>query len=356
MFVRGRAAKWPRSGKLQTQDLKASIPLNGVVVAGPAGTRDLEGRLARRRAIEAAVRDGRIRRDHDSFLIPDRAAAAILRVALKMAGLYSRGARNAVTPAVRHWRFEFDRLPESFDGFRILHLADLHIDGMDGLAEAVAKQVAGLDVDLCVMTGDYRFEVYGRCDRVYPRLAAILSRVRAPRGVYAILGNHDEADMAAELVNLGARVLVNEAVEISEGGERLWLIGVDDPHFFACDDLDGALENVPEDAFQVLLAHSPEAFARAAAAGIDLYLCGHTHGGQIRLPAIGPLRANAACPKPYCQGRWQHGPTQGHTSAGVGCSLLPVRYNCPPEIGLIELVRRQGGGSGHRPVDHLKNY
>jgi uncharacterized protein len=267
--------------------------------------------------------------------------ASLLRAALRMTGIYRRGVQNALTPVVRHARFEFENLPEGFDGFRILQLADLHIDGLDGLAEAVAEQVARLDVDLCVMTGDYRFDVVGPHDAVYPRLCTILSRVRAPRGVAAILGNHDEADMAVELEALGVQVLVNEALEIAKGRERLWVVGVDDPHYYGGDHLGAALEDVPKGAFQVLLAHSPELFRQAAAAGIDLYLCGHTHAGQIRLPGIGALRVNAACPRSYSAGQWKHGAMQGHTSAGVGCALLPVRYNCPPEINLIELVKRR---------------
>ena len=128
---------------------------------------------------------------------------------------------------------------------------------------------------------------------------------------------------------------------IVRGGTRRWIIGVDDPHHYGCDDLDGALEAVPANAFKVVLAHSPEMFDQAAAAGIHLYLCGHTHAGQIRLPWIGAPLLNADCPRAYAHGQWQHGAMLGYTSAGVGCSLLPVRYNCPPEIVLIELVKKR---------------
>ena len=124
----------------------------------------------------------------------------------------------------------------------------------------------------------------------------------------------------------------------------MWIAGVDDPHYYGCDDLPGALSDVPKDAFKVLLAHSPEMYREADAAGIHLYLCGHTHAGQIRLPK--PFRdawaapfQNADCPREYTHGAWSHGALQGYTSAGVGTSLLPVRYNCPPEIIVIELRR-----------------
>jgi predicted MPP superfamily phosphohydrolase len=141
-------------------------------------------------------------------------------------------------------------------------------------------------------------------------------------------------------------MLVNEAVEVRHGPGHLWVIGLDDPHYYGCDDLPGALHDVPASAFKILLVHSPEIYREAAARGIDLYLCGHTHGGQIRLPLLGPLWLNARAPRRVKRGRWTQGGMQGFTSAGVGTSLLPVRFLCAPEIGLIELrCPRHGAGS-----------
>ena len=145
-------------------------------------------------------------------------------------GLYWRGLRNALKPQVRCVKLAFPDLPKAFDGFRILHLADLHIDGMDGLAEVVAEIVAACEVDLCVMTGDYRFETYGSCAAVYPRIQKILSEIRTEFGVLAILGNHDAAEMAFEFEKYGVRMLVNEGVELRRQGQSLWIVGVDDPH------------------------------------------------------------------------------------------------------------------------------
>jgi predicted MPP superfamily phosphohydrolase len=302
--------------------------------------RDLEKRLARRRTIEAEIRAGGWKKAHrDSLLLRDQIVAPLLRAALQITGIYERGIRNALDPIVRHVRLEFDDLPDGFDGFRILHLADIHIGGVDGLAEVVAERLRGVDADLCVMTGDYRFEITGPCDEVYRGLRTILSSVRAPQGVVAILGNHDESEMAVELENLGVRMLINEAVEITGRGSPLWMVGVDDPHL-GCDDLQAALHSVPKDGFKILLAHSPEIFDEAAAAEIRLYLCGHTHAGQIRLPRIGGLLTNADCPRSYTHGEWHHCGMRGYTSAGIGCSFLPVRYHCPPEIAVIELAMK----------------
>ena len=301
-------------------------------------TRDLESRLSKRRTIEAALHEPIGKDAHrDSFI--DHVAGPVLNTFLKATRLYSRGVRNALRPIVRYVRLEFEDLPASFDGFRILHLADLHIDALDGLAEVVADLVSPLDVDLCVMTGDYRFKAQGP-DGIYPGLRTILSTIRTEQSVLGILGNHDESEIAIELENLGVRMLINDAAEISRGDESLYVIGVDDPHFYGCDDLEGALEGVPEDGFKVLLAHTPEIYEKAARSGIHLYLCGHTHAGQIRLPIIGEVLQNADCPRAYTQGEWRHDRMLGHTSAGVGCSLVPVRYNCPPEIPVIELARK----------------
>jgi predicted MPP superfamily phosphohydrolase len=143
----------------------------------------------------------------------------------------------------------------------------------------------------------------------------------------AVLGNHEEAETAVELGNLGVRMLINEAVEITK--------------HYGCEDLEGPLQGVPANAFKVALMHSPEMYAQAAAAGIHLYLCEHTHAGQGRLPWIEATLMNADCPCPCTQGHWQHGAMLGHTSAGVGRSLLPLRYSCPPEIALIEMAKKR---------------
>jgi len=310
------------------------------LTAGYEVTRDLESRLSRRRTIEAAMHGHKGNDGHRKSFSWDAIAEPVLNTFLKATGLYSRGVRNALRPNVRHLRLEFEDLPPNFDGFRILHLADLHIDALDGLAEVVADLIAPLDVDLCVMTGDYRFKAQGPCDRVYPGMRTILSSICTEESVLGILGNHDESEIAIELENLGVRMLINETAEISRGDESLYVIGVDDPHRYGCDDLEEALEGVPEDGFKVLLAHTPEIFEQAARSGVHLYMCGHTHAGQIRLPLMGEILQNADCPRAYAQGEWRHDGMLGHTSAGVGSSLVPVRYNCPPEIPVIELARK----------------
>ncbi len=261
-----------------------------------------------------------------------------IKLALHCAGLYSRGIQNALSPIVRNVRLHFPNLPPAFDGFRILQISDLHIDGTDGLAEALASVLSSVEADVCVLTGDYRFEDFGPCDEVYPRMQTVLSSISARHGTYGILGNHDTTELAFALEEMGVCMLVNDAAKIpSPGNPSLWLIGVDDPFDFRCDDLPAALSEVPGDAFKILLAHAPELYEQAADNGIDLYLSGHTHAGQIRFPVIGSVRQNANCPRSYAHGHWIHHGMQGYTTAGAGCSSLPVRFNCPPEVVLFEL-------------------
>lgn len=307
-------------------------------IVRPQPERDLDSRLERRRALESQRHYRASRSRHDSKILNhDRIIGPVLGAALRCTGLYARGKQNALDVTVRRLRLSLPGLPASFDGFRILHLSDLHIDGVDGLAEVLAERVRDVEADVCAMTGDYRFDVEGSCSEVYPRMRTVIDAIRCEHGVMAILGNHDCADIAPELQRMGVAMLVNEGLPITRDGAALWIGGVDDPHHFACDDLQAAFAEAPDGAFRILLVHTPELYREAEAAGTRLYLCGHTHAGQIALPWIGAPIRNADCPKTYTAGLWRHGRMQGYTSAGAGCSMLPVRYNCPPEIAVVEL-------------------
>ncbi len=301
--------------------------------------RPLAELLAHRSAIEEhfarlghTYRHGRMYRAFEH-----RVSRPALKLGLQLAGIYSRGVENALSPVVNAVSLFFPDLPRALNGFQILHLSDFHIDGTPGLAESLIPLLRDLKPDVCVLTGDYRFEDHGSCEAVYPLMRRILSVIRSRFGVFGILGNHDSSGMISPLEELGIRMLVNESVAIGSGSDQLWLIGVDDPFDYGCHDLERALEEVPSGSFKVLLAHAPEIYEEAAQAGVDLYLTGHTHAGQIRLPGLGALRQNANCPRAYAAGHWRHRGMQGYTSAGVGCSSLPVRFGCPPEIVLLEL-------------------
>ena len=310
----------------------------------PVG-RPHEGSLAESLAPRVAVEQDFLRMGHTyrhgrlHRKFEHRVTRPLLAAALRLTGLYATGVRNAVSPIVRNLSIAFETLPAELDGFTVLHLSDFHIDGVPGLAEAMSSLLGDLQPDLCVLTGDYRFEDQGPCEDVYPLMRQLVDSVRARLGIYGILGNHDSSEIAYRLEEMGVRMLINEAVEIRDSSASFWLAGVDDPFDFRCHDLARALSPIPPGSFQILLAHAPEIYQAAAQAGVDLYLSGHTHAGQIRLPGIGAVRSNAHCPRQYAFGPWQHEAMRGHTSAGIGCSSLPVRFACPPEAVMIELRR-----------------
>ena len=253
-------------------------------------------------------------------------------------GLRYFGHRNVYQLTLRKLCFRLKRLPAAFSGFKILHLSDFHADGLPHLPRTVCNLVGNVEVDLCVLTGDYRWRQYGSSDLVYPAMKEIIGCLRSRRGIYGILGNHDSVEKVPEFERMGMDMLVNRAVPLDEAGERIWLLGLDDPHYYGCDDLDGALAQVgDDDAFKILLVHTPELARDAADAHVDLYLCGHTHGGQVRLPGLKPLVANSNADIEFVSGPWRCNGMMGYTTAGVGCSLAPIRFFCPPEIALIEL-------------------
>jgi predicted MPP superfamily phosphohydrolase len=257
----------------------------------------------------------------------------------KATGLYKKGLRNALDISLQQETFRFPTLPEPFDGFRILLLTDLHFEGLNELTAVVAEKVKGLEADLCLIGGDIRMEVYGAIAPSLRRLRRLLGTIRSPHGIYGVLGNHDCIEMVPDFEEAGMMMLVNDSQAIERDGEKIWIIGIDDPHYYRVHDLDMAFRSVSAEGFKIFLAHSPEAYSEAASFHPQLYLCGHTHGGQICLPGKGPLYTNSRAPRFTAVGRWEHQSMQGYTSRGVGASGVPLRYNCSGEITLITLRR-----------------
>jgi hypothetical protein len=268
----------------------------------------------------------------------DRWTATAIKGMLRAAGLYQRGMANACLPVLRTEAFRFRGLPDGLAGFRILHLSDFHFPRNNPeFMQAVRNLLDGVEADLCVLTGDYRYGYYGLQDEVHVSLGEALSGVHSRLGLFGVLGNHDLSDIVPGLEGIGIRVLINEGVTLRHHDTELWLGGIDDPHKFQSDSVEDAMAAAPRSAFKVLLAHTPERIPEAAATGVNLYLCGHTHGGQVRLPWIGALHANARCARKYAAGRWHYDGMQGYTTLGLGVTDLPVRFRCPPEALMITL-------------------
>ncbi len=232
-------------------------------------------------------------------------------------------------------------MPEAFDGFRVLFLVDLHLDGLDGLEQRISRVLQGVNADLCCIGGDIRMKTYGDSSECIRKLKKLVQSIQTPSKILGVLGNHDCIEMLPDFEEAGIVMLVNDSWYIDKDGSRIWVMGVDDPHYYRLHDAKQAGQNVPEEAFSIFLAHSPEAFKDAAAIKASLYLCGHTHGGQVCLVEGTPLLTNSRAPRFTAVGDWQYEKMQGYTSRGVGSSSLPVRFNCPGEISLITLKKRE---------------
>jgi predicted MPP superfamily phosphohydrolase len=229
-------------------------------------------------------------------------------------------------------------LPKAFDGFRIVHLSDIHHSPFTSKEqiERAVDTANRLKPDFVALTGDYISH-----DRHYAvPCAELLGRLRARYGVYAVLGNHDHWTDASLITDLfraeGITVLVNQGMRFELNGEAFWLAGVDDT-MVGLEDLSLALAGARESEMKLLLAHNPIILRRAARARVDLVLSGHTHGGQVKLrsersPSGRPRRR-------LLRGLGRQGDTQIYVTRGLGTVVLPIRYGCPPEVSLLELRR-----------------
>jgi len=262
---------------------------------------------------------------------------AMIRVSLRIVGLHARGRRNAAAMELRENEVFIPGLPETFNGYTILHLTDLHLDISNTITEALCRRVQSLEYDLCVVTGDYRARTYGPFEPALAELRHLRPHLHGP--VYAILGNHDTIRLVPAMEQMGYQMLLNESVRIDRDGEAIYLAGIDDPHAYRTENFHRAAHEIPPDAVSILLAHTPDVYRRAAHAGFDLMLCGHTHGGQICLPGGVPVMTDSRIPRRLARGAWRYHDMAGYTSAGAGASILDVRLNCPPEVTLHRLRR-----------------
>jgi predicted MPP superfamily phosphohydrolase len=267
----------------------------------------------------------------------------------RVLGIYQRGVQNALDIGVNRVSLSFETLPQAFDAYQILFMSDLHLDGLDGLAGRVERLIDPLETDLCILGGDFRMEMSGPSGEALSRMAQVTHSIHAKDGIYAILGNHDCLEMIPALEGQGIRVLLNEARPVDRSGSRIWIAGCDDPHHYRCHDLDQAFSEIPPNAFSIFVAHSQEIYREAEGFGAQLYLCGHTHGGQIRIPKIGPVFTHSRAPRRLGYGPWHYGAMAGYTSSGVGVSGVPVRFLTTGEVVHLTLKKRAGNHLGGPP-------
>jgi uncharacterized protein len=272
----------------------------------------------------------------DLFLLEKIAPSPVLiRTVLRVTGLYRRGINNAAKVTLRHNHIVSSHLPKAFNGFNIVQLSDLHVEMNEVAMERVVDLLGEAHFDLCVLTGDYRAGTNGRYDTTLAGMARVRENLKDP--IYGVLGDHDTICMVPGLEAMGIRMLLNQSVAIERGGQRIHLGGIGDAHFHGMDNMEKAAAAIPHDEFSILISHTPEVYRQAAHIGFNVLLSGHTHGGQICLPGGIPITLHSTLPRSMGSGAWKYHGMIGYTSVGAGSSIIPVRFNCPPEITLHHL-------------------
>lgn len=260
------------------------------------------------------------------------------------AALVWKGYRNSKTLELRHEWIVIPDLPPQFEGFRILHLTDLHMRAGTTLGEELLAVIEEIDPDLVCMTGDY---VYTSLS--LPDIDTFFHGLSQRPAVVGVFGNADYREGITETCRANWSrffpFLSNAAICLERENDCLWIAGVDDPHI-GRDALLVALDQVPKDAPVILLAHSPEVIERPLDPRVRLILSGHTHGGQICLPGRHALYHNTSLPPCYSSGRHDVNGTTLYVSCGIGSTRLPLRYGCLPEITLFTLQQKGEGQPG----------
>jgi predicted MPP superfamily phosphohydrolase len=246
--------------------------------------------------------------------------------------------------ALRRW-------PEQLEGFTIALLSDFHYDPLFSVhpLKAAIGMVNRLHPDLIALTGDFVsapwFSANSKGAAAAEPCAELLRQIRAPYGLWAALGNHDfftdPKRVTGALRAVGIQVLINQSVPIEAHGGRFWLGGVNDL-LGGRADLNATLRPVSSGEPTILMAHEPDYADFLARYPVDLQLSGHSHGGQVCLPFLGPLYLPALAKK-YVSGLYRVGPLTLYTNSGLGTIGVPVRLNCPPEITLLTIRRSVSG-------------
>jgi len=273
-----------------------------------------------------------------------------IRLLSGVAGLYVVGRSTYFAVWERYdlrvtaWDVPLPRLPEQLNGLRIAHIADVHLCPelpYDYVASTM-RLLSELGADALVFTGD----LLSVGPKYLSAYLSMFSQPQAPSGKYAVLGNHDfvcnrSGPVTEFLHDAGWQVLRNRSVPLLGADGAVWVAGVEDMST-GRPNLQKALNGIPERAVRILLAHQPDFIDKAAPAGVDLMLCGHTHGGQVVLPLLGPPVVPSRYGARYAWGLFDRDGTRMQVTRGVGMISPRIRFNCPPEIAVLTLRRGDG--------------
>ncbi len=240
---------------------------------------------------------------------------------------------------VNNYTIPVPNLPDEFHNFRIVHLTDFHYGFLmpEFIIEYVVEKTSLLEKDMIVCTGDYvdKRNTTKEIDVIWP----ILGKLCADYGVYSVLGNHDHwasFSRSMEWMKKTGQDLRHKAIPIEKNGKRIWIGGAGDLYEDK-DGIDEAFHSVPAGECKIVLAHNPDTADSYFRTRIDLMISGHTHGGQVQLPFAGPPILPVQN-KLYSNGFIRAKKTNLFISKGLGWSIIPVRFNCYPEISVLNLV------------------
>jgi predicted MPP superfamily phosphohydrolase len=240
-------------------------------------------------------------------------------------GLAALPGNEIFTVEIIERQIRMPRLPAALDGLSILHITDLHMNGVPGrdFFEWAAQRCAQQNADLVAMTGDMMDHL-----GVLDWLPTTLGAINAPLGRFFVLGNHDlhagGDAMRHAMEKLGWQSVAGRVVTEVRSGARVVISGTEQPWAGGAPPIDGS--PAPADEFRILLSHAPHLVHWARRRHVDLVLAGHLHGGQIQWPLIGPVAGGR-----LHSGLFDMHPTILHVGRGLG-QMAPVRYGCRPEI------------------------
>jgi predicted MPP superfamily phosphohydrolase len=261
---------------------------------------------------------------------------SVFEIFLRMFNLYGTVERHAKNIIINNTEVLLPGLPKDFYSYRILFISDLHFDVVTNIEDKIVKTVEALEYDLVLLGGDF----YGIESRNYnyilKAMEKFVEKLDPEDGMYAVLGNHDSYRIVDPMEKLGVSFLINESITIKRGNSEIAVTGVDDVFYFYTEAASNCLiEN--RDIFKIALVHSPDLVEHASKKNYDLYLCGHTHGGQICFPNGRHIVSHSYGYNNMVKGLWKYNTTKGFTTKGCGCSGVPIRLFCEPEVVILTL-------------------
>jgi predicted MPP superfamily phosphohydrolase len=226
---------------------------------------------------------------------------------------------------------------------RLIQLSDLHVERLTRREIDLVRKVNELQPDVIVITGDFPNLSFISDDKTWAQITELVRQFDAPLGVFLVDGSVESPNQVIRLSQKsGTIALENQVRTIEWAGGTLALMGVEDETFHQApvDDFNMVYRHMPEDAFKVVLFHTPDLAPEASAHGADLYLCGHTHGGQIRLPFYGAVVTSSVYHKRFEMGKYMLGNTFIYVNRGIGMEgkeAPRARFLAPPEIAVFDI-------------------